>query len=216
MQPTLPLLCLLASLTLVASCSAPPRPPSVDPSSRRPANTSLGIELQQCSNELKNAQLLVSEKEQLAQRMTAALANATAQHQMLTAMAAAGGVSAAGSSVYTVSFDFGSTVFWLPPSDAQRLVNEARSAPLVALRGRTDGAADTLAEGRIASGRANAVREFLVAGGVDPARIRTTYQPAGDHLVDNSGPTGRALNRRVEIEIYRVAPTTTHLPRPNR
>ncbi len=33
-----------------------------------------------------------------------------------------------------------------------------------------------------------------------------TYQPAGDHVADNASAGGRGLNRRVEIELYRVLP----------
>ena len=71
---------------------------------------------------------------------------------------------------------------------------------------RTDGTADSSAESRIAQARANAVRDYLVASGVDPTRIRTTHQPSGDHLADNRNPQGRSLNRRVEIEVYRTLP----------
>jgi hypothetical protein len=39
--------------------------------------------------------------------------------------------------------------------------------------------------------RAAAVRDYLVAAGVDPARIRATYQPAGDHVADNASAGGR-------------------------
>ena len=42
--------------------------------------------------------------------------------------------------------------------------------------------------------------------GIDPARIRATYQPAGDYVTDNSSPSGRGMNRRVEIEVYRALP----------
>jgi outer membrane protein OmpA-like peptidoglycan-associated protein len=52
------------------------------------------------------------------------------------------------------------------------------------------------------------VRDYLVAAGVDPARIRATYQPAGDHLADNVSAGGRGLNRSVEIELYRALPVT--------
>ena len=62
------------------------------------------------------------------------------------------------------------------------------------------------AESRIARDRANAVRDYLVGAGVDPARIRATYQPAGDHAADNSSPSGKGMNRRVEIEVYRALP----------
>ena len=63
-----------------------------------------------------------------------------------------------------------------------------------------------MAESRIARERANAVRDYLVGVGVDPARIRATYQPAGDHAADNSSPSGKGMNRRVEIEVYRALP----------
>ena len=45
-----------------------------------------------------------------------------------------------------------------------------------------------------------------MASGVDPARIRATYQPVGDHVADNGSDSGRGLNRRVEIELYRALP----------
>ena len=62
--------------------------------------------------------------------------------------------------------------------------------------------------------RANAVRAYLIAAGVDPARIRATHQPSGDHLADNRSPQGRNLNRRVEIEIYRAVPVALQSPPP--
>ena len=81
-----------------------------------------------------------------------------------------------------------------------------RQSPLVVLRGRTDGTTDSPIESRIARERAAAVRDYLAAAGVDPTRIRATYQPAGDHAADNTAATGRAANRRVEVEVYRTAP----------
>ena len=103
-------------------------------------------------------------------------------------------------------FAYGSSRVDIPADAAQLLVAEAKSAPLVILRGRTDGQTDTLAESRIARDRANAVRDYLVTAGVDAARIRATHQPTGDPVADNGSSSGQALNRRVEIEIYRVAP----------
>ena len=108
--------------------------------------------------------------------------------------------------MFVVRFDFGSIRVSMPAEMSAALIDEARSAPLVVLKGRTDGATDTSAESRIARERAAAVRDYLVAAGVDAARIRATYQPAGDHAADNAAVTGRAMNRRVEIEVYRAAP----------
>ncbi|MBE2242148.1 MAG: OmpA family protein, partial [Burkholderiaceae bacterium] len=109
-------------------------------------------------------------------------------------------------SLFAVRFDFGSTRLAMPAELSAALVEEARSAPLVVLKGRTDGTADSLAESRIARERAAAVRDFLIAAGVDVSRIRATWQPVGDHAADNTDAGGRSLNRRVEIEVYRALP----------
>ncbi|BAL96331.1 OmpA family protein [Rubrivivax gelatinosus] len=50
------------------------------------------------------------------------------------------------------------------------------------------------------------MQAWLIASGVDPSRIRSTWQPVGDAVADNTTEAGRTLNRRVEIEIYRTAP----------
>jgi len=55
------------------------------------------------------------------------------------------------------------------------------------------------------------VRDRLLAAGIEASRIRTTYQPAGDPIADNDTASGRAMNRRVEIEVYRVMPVTRAL-----
>ena len=104
-------------------------------------------------------------------------------------------------------FAFGSKALTMPPDTSAALLAQARQAPLLILRGRTDGQADSPAEARMARERAEAVQAHLLASGIAPARIRTTYQPTGDHVADNTSPTGRALNRRVEIEVYRTLPT---------
>ena len=110
------------------------------------------------------------------------------------------------STVHTALFAFGSARLTLADAEGRRLVDDARDAPLIELRGRTDGAGDSLVDSRIARQRAEAVGGFLVQSGIDPSRIRVTWQPYGDHVADNSLPGGRSLNRRVEIEIYRVQP----------
>ena len=108
--------------------------------------------------------------------------------------------------VYTLYFAHGSTALVVPPGVAAALPAQARTAPLVLLRGRTDGQVATPAEARIAQQRAAVVQDYLVAAGMDRARIRSTHQAVGDHAADNTTPAGRALNRRVEIELYRSLP----------
>lgn len=198
------------SLALLAACNTPPKPPTVDEATRRPANSAMAVELQVCKGELHNTRLLVSEAARQTQSTVAALASISASQQALASMQSPaqspGQPLASGNHIYTVRFDFGSARVDLPAETAHTLVDEAKAAPLVLLRGRTDGVSDAAAESRMARARAVAVRDYLVAAGIEPSRIRATYQPAGDHVVDNGSESGRALNRRVEIEIYRVAP----------
>lgn len=191
----------LLSLTLVA-CSSPPKPPTVDESQKRPANAQMAVELQVCKNDLQNTRILATESSRLAETAAATLAHMAARQQLLASIQE----KAAANSLRIVHFAFNSTQVSIPTAEASALVEEAKVAPLVLLRGRTDGTADSSAESRIAQARAKAVRDYLVASGVDPTRIRTTHQPSGDHLADNRTLQGRNLNRRVEIEVYRALP----------
>lgn len=54
---------------------------------------------------------------------------------------------------------------------------------------------------RVATGRANAVRTYLVNSGVVPSRLSAVALPMQDYIASNSTPEGRAQNRRVEIYI---------------
>jgi outer membrane protein OmpA-like peptidoglycan-associated protein len=195
-------LTLIPMLLVLGSCGSPPKPPTVDESLKRPANSAMAVELQVCKSELQNTRITATESGRLAESATATLARASARQQAIAAMAAAPQAN----SVFTIRFDFGSTRFVVPADTTAALVESARTAPLVMLRGRTDGTTDSPAESRIARERAAAVRDYLVGAGLDPARIRATYQPIGDFAADNSKPSGRDMNRRVEIEVYRALP----------
>ena len=203
MRPVLPL---IPWLLLLSSCSSPPKPPTVDESSKRPVNSAMAVELQVCKSDLQNTRILATESGRLAESNAATLERLAARQQALAAMQAPTFSTPPSNSVFTVRFEFGSTRVVVPADAASALIEDARSAPLVLLRGRTDGATDAPAESRIARERANAVRDYLVGAGVDPARIRATYQPAGDHAADNTSPSGKRMNRRVEIEVYRALP----------
>lgn len=203
MRQTIPL---IPWLLVLASCSSPPKPPTVDETQKRPVNSQMAVELQVCKNDLQNTRLMATESGRMAETTAATLANLAARQQILAAMQGAPGQQPKANSVFTVRFDFGSTRVFIPTDIAATLVEDAKASPLVMLRGRTDGSSDAPAESRIARDRAAAVRDYLVAAGVDPARIRATYQPAGDHVADNVSAGGRGLNRRVEIELYRALP----------
>lgn len=195
---------------LLTACSSPPKPPSVDESQKRPVNSQTAIELQVCKNDLQNTRILATESSRLAETTSATLAHMAARQQLMTSIQE----KSVANSVRIVHFGFNSTRVSIPSEEATALVEEAKSAPLVVLRGRTDGTSDSSAESRIAQARAHAVRDYLVASGVDPSRIRTTHQPSGDHLADNRSARGRNLNRRVEIEIYRVPPLSPQVSAP--
>ena len=193
-------------LFALASCSSPPKPPTVDESQKRPVNSQMAVELQVCKNDLHNTRILATESSRIAETTAATLANLAARQQILAAMQAPAAQQVKANSVFTVRFDFGSTRVAIPPDVMATLVEDAKASPLVLLRGRTDGTTDAPAESRIARERAAAVRDYLVAAGVDPARIRATSRPAADHLAATASAGGRARNRRVEIELYRALP----------
>jgi outer membrane protein OmpA-like peptidoglycan-associated protein len=192
-------------LLLISSCSSPPKPPTVDGSRRRPVNTATAVELQSCRSDLENTRILAKESVRSAEASSQAVARMVHQQQMLV-RGIESSASAQRNLLVPVLFAFGSTQVNVPDADAARIVEEARAAPLVVLRGRTDGTAESPAESAIARQRAAAVEAWLVQSGLDRARIRTTWQPVGDHAADNGTAGGRTLNRRVEIEIYRAVP----------
>ena len=198
MRPVLPL---IPWLLVLGSCTSPPKPPTVDESTRRPANSALAVELQVCKNDLQNTRISANESGRIAESTAAVLAQVAARQQALALLQAP-----QGNSIYAIRFEFGSARVVVPADIAAPLIEDARSAPLVLLRGRTDGPVDSPAESRIARERAAAVRDYLVSAGINAAHIRATYQPAGDHAADNSSPAGRSMNRRVEIEVYRTLP----------
>ena len=205
-MPRLPaLLPLLLTLPLLGSCGSPPRPPAVDESRKRPVNNTMAVELQVCKNDLRNTRISAAESGRMAQSAAASLQQLAALQQAMASLESHAAVTRP-NSVFTVRFDHGDTRVSIAGEMSAALVDEARQAPLVVVRGRTDGTSDAPIESRIARERAEAVRDYLVAAGVDAARIRATYQPAGDHAADNAVAAGRAMNRRVEIEVYRVAP----------
>ena len=189
-------------LLALASCGSPPKPPTADESQKRPANSAMAVELQTCKSNLQSTRIVATESWRLAEANPANVEWMSARQQVIAAIASA----QTANTVFTIHFDFGSTRVLVPADTAGTLVDAARSAPLVLLRGRTDGNTDSFSESRVAREGAAAVRDYLVAAGVDPKRIRDTYQPVGDHAADNTSAAGREMNRRVEIEVYRALP----------
>jgi outer membrane protein OmpA-like peptidoglycan-associated protein len=201
MRASLPI---FASVLILSSCGSPPKPPTVDESRKRPVNVATAVELQTCKSDLQNTRILATETTRLAESASATATRLALQQQAMSSRPSPEVELA--NAVYTVRFAFGSIQVSVPPRETEALIEHARAATLVMLRARTDGDTETQAESRIARERAIAVRTYLVQSGVDPTRIRMTWQPIGDTVSDNGTPNGRAMNRRVEIELYRLAP----------
>lgn len=206
MRRTVPL---LISAILLSSCAASSGPPSVDESTRRPANAAQDLALLGCRTQLHNQQLRMNEQQALSEASRQSLQQCL---RVIASPPAASSPLPAGNRIVQIHFGLGSSEPQLTHQALQQLLSAARGAPLIVLKGRTDGNLLTTAEARLARDRAEAVRQALVAAGVDAARIRTTYQPTGDLFANNDDPSARHLNRRVEVEIYQVAPVAMPVP----
>jgi outer membrane protein OmpA-like peptidoglycan-associated protein len=83
------------------------------------------------------------------------------------------------------------------------LLKAAQTGQAISIRGATDSANRTLGSERIAKERAENVRKYLVANGIDPAKLKSSFVAAGGFIADNSTSDGRSKNRRVEIEVLK-------------
>jgi outer membrane protein OmpA-like peptidoglycan-associated protein len=107
--------------------------------------------------------------------------------------------------VIRVFHEFARTDFEPSPEVAQALRAAVRDADSVLVRGRTDSATPDAINRLIAIERAVKARAWLVANGVPATKITTRFSSSGLFLADNSTPDGKALNRRVEIDIRHTA-----------
>jgi len=71
----------------------------------------------------------------------------------------------------------------------------------VRIEGHTDSAGDDAANQTLSERRANAVRDALLARGVDAARIEAVGYGETRPIADNGTPGGRQKNRRIEIVV---------------
>lgn len=81
------------------------------------------------------------------------------------------------------------------------LLKAAASAKSIWIHGRTDAQVSDALEMQIALDRSLQARRFLIAHGIDAHKIRTWYRGSGDFIADNGSAEGRALNRRVDIDV---------------
>jgi len=209
---------------VVTACGTPPALPDVDPSTRRPANTTAGIELQTCRSDLAEAKVNLAEQARAAQAARAALSQVLVERVLsqpgidaaqprlagrvgrAAARADLGLRSVQPNVIWILRFAFNSAFIDVPSADLGRLTAAAGAAAFVVVKGRTDGAQESTGESQIARLRAAAMKAALVKGGVEPQKIAVQYQPIGDYVAPNNTEQGRAANRRVEIELYDVMP----------
>ena len=196
----------------IASCSStPPGRPDVDESGRRPANSASAVEAELCRGQLAEAHGELSEARKLAEASSSALAQATVEELRRPAQAPAPPHSleadrARGNTVWTLRFAFNSSRIDADPGELRQVVEAAKEAAYVVVKGRTDGVVETRGESAIARRRMAAMYGVLLKGGVDPHRIALQYQPVGDRVAENDTDEGRAANRRAEVELYALAP----------
>ena len=72
---------------------------------------------------------------------------------------------------------------------------------IVEVSGHTDSIGSDAVNQRISEQRAQAVASYLVAQGVQPARIETVGMGKRFPIADNATEAGRSMNRRVEIRL---------------
>ncbi|RZI40343.1 hypothetical protein EGT07_23660 [Herbaspirillum sp. HC18] len=101
--------------------------------------------------------------------------------------------------IFRIPFQTNSAAFVVADGVGSALVDAAKHADKVQLKGRTDGVGSLQNNFKIAFARANAARNYLVKNGISPKNIVVTAQATGDYVAPNTTETGRAKNRRVDI-----------------
>lgn len=184
---------LIVAAALLASCSSAPKPKTLNGRDRQPINTA-PIQPSGLSPATARAVEPLS-----GDTATACEPYSTPPATTLPENGEA--ASEALVRVFRFQFPFGGVALNVPPSAADELLSLAKRARVIHLRGRTDGAAYSAGDEKVALNRALAARDYLVENGVSPALVQLDYVSGSDYLADNSTPEGRSRNRRVEVEL---------------
>ena len=75
---------------------------------------------------------------------------------------------------------------------------------VMVVRGYTDSVGDDLQNLALSQARAQAVADWIIAKGIDPSRFRLEGKGEADPVGDNNTPDGKALNRRIEVELVNL------------
>jgi len=190
---------ILALALAISACSSPPKAPTVDDSNKRPVNVSEAVNLQMCRSELSAAKAVLTETLNESQRQIAAA--------MRQAASSSTQVAPVPNQVFVIHFALGSAEFNLPADQQTKLIEQARNAKFIVIRGRTDALADSLGETRLAQRRSEAAYSYLMRSvKLPPSGIRLSWQGAGDRAAAGENGVERQANRRVEIELYQAKP----------
>lgn len=104
--------------------------------------------------------------------------------------------------VYGILFDIDSAVI-RPESKPvlEEVLGVLKDEPgwKVTIEGHTDSSGDGSHNLTLSQQRADSVKAYLVAGGIDSGRLKTKGFGAGKPVADNASELGRAQNRRVEL-----------------
>jgi len=127
---------------------------------------------------------------------------AAADQPAVNAQPLAAVVAPAGSAeadVVRVSFANNSLNFAPSRQTQAQIIELAKAANSVEVRGFTDSSQPSATSEALAKGRAAAAKRFLIRHGVDGKKVRVEYEPAGKFVTENITNEGKSANRRVEI-----------------
>ena len=106
-----------------------------------------------------------------------------------------------------VTFNTGSSALKSDANTQTTLVKiaqaiQAQNYSSVIIIGHTDSSGDANRNQQLSIDRAVAVSNYLTRSGIDTRRVRAEGHGSREPISDNSTPSGKAQNRRVEITIY--------------
>lgn len=177
-----------SSIAMLAACSTPPKPPTVDGTERHSINSTPTAE----------AIALRAQLVQTEQRLREAQARPVYQGGPATVTPP----PLPRSQTVSVHFPFNGTTLQISADETARLLPLLSSARRIEIRGRTDGEKATDGDEKVAMNRALAAKRYLIGQGISPAVISVNYVSAGDYIADNGSVLGKSKNRRVDIEVF--------------